>query len=386
MCMDYRILGKTGLNISVIGLGCEGFSGKSVQYVKEMIDTARSYGINIIDLFSPDPDVRAFVGSAVSKNRADFIIQGHLCTFFENGEYTKTRDVSRTIESFEDLLARLQTDYIDIGMVHYVDSMSEYEEVFSGEIGAYLCGLKECGKVHYVGMSSHNAAVSLRAVLEGKIDVLMFSINPAYDLEDAETDIYAQMDFADFARDGVSADSLRAELYATCEARGVGITVMKAFAGGRLLSADMSPFCCALTPVQCISYALDRPGVVSVLCGCGSLEEIREDVAYCCAEGAERDYSSVFAECKKLQPSGQCMYCGHCAPCTSHIDIAQVTKLLDLAFMHDELPESLKAHYDVLAYHAVDCLECGQCELRCPFGVRIMENMRRAQRMFGGFN
>ena len=380
--MEYRRAEKTGREVSVIGLGCEGFSGKSAEYVKEMIDFAAGLGVNIIDLFTPDPDVRSHVGDAISGKREDFVITGHLCTYFEDGQYTKTRDINRTKEAFADLLARLRSDYVDVGMIHYVDTMEEYEGVFGGEIYEYVNELKASGKILHVGMSSHNPAVALRAVEEGKIDLLMFSINPAYDLENPDTDIYAQMEFADFKAERVCADSLRGELYTACASMGVGITVMKAFAGGRLLSAEASPFEAAMTPLQCISYALGRPGVVSVMCGCTSVEELAGVLAFCDADEKARDYSGVFAGCSKIVKSGQCMYCGHCAPCTSHIDIAAVTKLLDLAFMYEEVPESVVEHYNGLEFHAVDCLECGKCELRCPFGVKIMENMRRAQRVF----
>ncbi|HJJ48475.1 MAG TPA: aldo/keto reductase [Methanocorpusculum sp.] len=381
--MNYRNCGRCGFSVSEIGLGCEGFSGKNQEYIKNLINIAGASGINFIDLFTPDPNVRSAVGRALEGKRADFIIQGHLCTFFENGEYTKTRSITHTKEAFEDLLSRLGTDYIDIGMIHYVDAADEYNEVFCGEIWDYVCELKDSGKIRHIGMSSHNAGVALRAVRENKIDVLMFSINPAYELENADTDIYAQIDFADFARDFVSPDSSRAELYAACEASGVAISVMKAFAGGRLLSAETSPFGSALTPVQCISYALSRPGVCSVICGCATPEELEEDCAYCTAAPKERDYSGIFADFSKLKANGVCMYCGHCAPCTSHIDIAAVSKLLDLAFMYDDIPASLENHYAGLKYHAVDCVECGQCEARCPFGVGIREMMKRAQRMFG---
>ena len=57
------------------------------------------------------------------------------------------------------------------------------------------------------------------------------------------------------------------ELYRRCETEGVGISVMKAFSGGQLLDAKTSPFGKALTEYQCIQYALDKPGVMTVLSG-----------------------------------------------------------------------------------------------------------------------
>lgn len=77
------------------------------------------------------------------------------------------------------------------------------------------------------------------------------------------------------------------------------------------------------------------------------------------------------------------MYCGHCAPCPKHIDIAMVTKLLNLAKAQKELPETVREHYAVLKHTAQDCIACGACEARCPFHVAIRENMKAAVQIFG---
>ena len=75
------------------------------------------------------------------------------------------------------------------------------------------------------------------------------------------------------------------------------------------------------------------------------------------------------------------MYCGHCAPCPKGIDVASVTKFLNLA--KDEIPETVREHYAALKAHGGDCVKCGACEKRCPFGVSIRENMQRAKDVFG---
>ena len=101
----------------------------------------------------------------------------------------------KTKRSFQDLLDRLQTDYIDVGMIHYVDSEEDFQKVFHGPVLQYAQELKEKGVIRHIGMSSHNPHVALKAVESGVVDVLMFSINPAYDMESADTDIYDLMEF-----------------------------------------------------------------------------------------------------------------------------------------------------------------------------------------------
>ena len=174
----------------------------------------------------------------------------------------------------------------------------------------------------------------------------------------------------------------RAELYRICEQNGVGITVMKGYAGGRLFDAAASPFGVALTPVQCLHYALTRPAVASVMVGFDSIAHVDAAVAYETATEDEKDYATVLANAPSHAYSGQCTYCGHCAPCPSGIDIAMVNKLYDLAAMQSEVPATLKAHYDSLSANGDDCIECGGCEKRCPFGVHVIEKMRKARKLF----
>lgn len=78
----------------------------------------------------------------------------------------------------------------------------------------------------------------------------------------------------------------------------------------------------------------------------------------------------------------QRMYCGHCAPCAVSIDIASVNKYLDLSAIQQEIPETLRDHYSLLSHHAGECIECGQCEENCPFGVDIIGKMKQAEELF----
>ena len=98
-------------------------------------------------------------------------------------------------------------------------------------------------------------------------------------------------------------------------------------------------------------------------------------VAYETASEEERDYASVLAAAPRHAYSGQCTYCGHCAPCPRGIDIAMVNKLYDLAVMQPQVPESIRAHYQALSARAEDCIACGNCEKRCPFGVPVIRRM-----------
>ena len=381
--MEYRELGNTGLGVSVIGLGCEGMLEENCGMAVKLFDEAEKLGINYFDLYAADPDLRAAVGKAIQGRREKFIIQAHICSVWKNGQYLRTRKLDEVKAGFEELLELLGVDYIDVGMIHYCDAMSDWEEIVNNGVLAYARELKTSGHIRHVGLSSHNPLVAERAVKEGGIEVLMFSVNPCYDLQPADEDV--ERLWAEDAYSGqlINMDPDRQRLYETCLSMGVGITVMKAFAGGDLLNAELSPAGVALTTDQCIAYALSRPAVSVVLAGAHSVEQLQKSAAYCTASEAERDYAAALASFPKIRWEGHCMYCSHCAPCPMEISVADVTKFLHLAEAQGKLPETVREHYAVLPHHAGECIQCGACEIRCPFGVEIRKNMARAKEIFG---
>ncbi len=392
--MEYRKLGNTGLDVSVIALGCEAFAEDTSNAAK-LLDMAEEAGVNYFDLFTPDPAVRSALGEALRGRREKFIIQSHISSVWKNGQYERSRKLEDVKAAFEDSLERLQTDYIDVGMIHYCDAESDWQTIKDNGIVEYAKELKAAGKIKHIGLSSHNPKVAMKAISEGDIEVLMFSVNYVYDMLPPTENVDDL--WADEVYEGgfKNMDPDRQRLYELCESMGVGITVMKAFAGGDILDEKMSPAGAALTVPQCISYALSRPAVATVCSGARNAEQFAESIAYCETPAEERDYAEAFAAFPKVSWSGHCMYCTHCHPCPAEIDIAFVTKLLNLAVAHNEsngikegsegfrVPDTEREHYRVLERHAGDCLQCGLCETRCPFDVDIRNNMKRAEAIFG---
>ena len=381
--MEYRELGRTGLKVSEIGMGCEGFVGKSQAQIREMVDLMEGAGVNCIDLYTPDPQVRTGLGRALEGRRDKFILQAHLCSVWKNGQYQRTRVLREVQEGFQEQLRLLNTGRAEIGMIHYVDSMADWEAVRTGGILDYARTLREQGIIRCIGLSSHNPEVALAAVNSGEIQVLMFSVNPCYDLQPADEDVEQLWNEKNYEKPLVNMDPQRQELYETCQRLGVGITVMKAFGGGDLLSETLSPAGKALTLYQCLHYALTRPGVASVMSGARNVEELKTSIAYEQATDEERDYAAAFAALPKISWVGHCMYCGHCAPCPVGIDVASVTKFLNLTKAQGMVPETVREHYAVLPHHAGECVACGACEKRCPFQVPVVENMRQTAQVFG---
>ena len=377
--MKYRQLGNTGLSVSVIGLGGEWLERHNAEEVKAVVDACRSYGVNIIDCFMSEPNVRSNLGDAILGEREKWIIEGHVGSAWKNGQYVRTRNVPEARIAFEDLLTRFHTDYIDLGMIHFVDRLDDWQDVLNGGLMDYMVELKNNGSVHHIGLSTHSPEIAWLAVEHGVVEVLLFSLNPGYDLLPSEENAGLPDENAPLLR---GMDQERAELYRLCQEKGVGINVMKCFGGGRLLDATRSPFGIALTPVQCIHYCLTRPAVGSVMLGFDNAEQVPASMAYLSATDDEKDYATVLSKSPRETYYCQCTYCGHCKPCPVNLDIAMVNKLYDLATAHEEIPSTVREHYNALEVKASACLHCGKCETRCPFHVRIVDRMKHIADLF----
>ena len=329
--MIYRELGGTGIAVSEVGFGGEHLEGKESAIVERTVHAALDAGINLFDVFMSEPNVRTNIGRGLAGRRDRAVVQGHFRAVWKDGQYGRTLDLAETKFFFQDLLDRLGTDYIDIGMIHMVDNKADFDAIFNGEIYRYVLEQKRKGVIRAIGLSSHISSIALEAVNRGLIDVLMFSLNPAYDLLHQE-------------------------------------------AIEELIQMPVP---------QCIHYALTRPAVSSIVVGVQTPEEVAAAVRYESLPERERDYSHIFAAEPRFNPKGHCMYCNHCLPCVAHIDIAQVNRYLDLAEAEGTVPPTVRAHYDSLAHKAAECVSCGACEKRCPFDVPVMARMKQAKAQFG---
>jgi predicted aldo/keto reductase-like oxidoreductase len=263
------------MSASVIGLGTEHLDNKPCETVEAVVNAALDRGINIFDLFMPGEPVRKNIGRALAGRRNKVIIQGHIGSTDINEQYDRSRDRATIEKYFENLYRCLETDYIDIGMLFFVDSEKDYNDIFDGASLPYALELKKQGRIRAIGASSHNPITARKVVESGYIDLLMFSINPAFDMASADTYVLDYLGDASMNYEK-NLDSDRAALYRLCEQKGVAITVMKTLGAGKLLSPKFTPFARPLTVTQCIHYALTRPAVVSALLGCSAPEQVAE--------------------------------------------------------------------------------------------------------------
>ena len=362
--MLYRVLPRGGEKISVIGLGASSLHEAGKAAVK-VVETALDAGVNFIDLAAAERVSIEAVAAALKGRRGDALLQMHFGALYDGPTYAWTRDLDAIRRTFAWETETLGLEYADFGFLHCVDEPEDAEAVVSDGLLDYLRSLKAEGRVRHIGLSTHDPAIARRLLACGEIDLLMFSINPAYDYQKGEY--------------GIGAVEKRASLYRDCQRHGVGISVMKPFAGGQLLDAGISPFGQALTPCQCLQYALDRPAVLTVLPGVRGLDDLEQALGVLDAPPEARDYA-IIGQFAPVSAQGRCVYCNHCMPCPTSLNIGLINKYYDLACAGDKLAEQ---HYARLNLHAGDCLHCGHCERRCPFHVKQMERMDEIAAHFG---
>lgn len=351
--VNYRKLGRTNIDVSEIGLGTEYLNGQPRDTVVSVVHEAIDNGVNYIDLLFAFPGYRDNFSAAIRGKRDKLVIAGHLGSVEENGQYKKSTNKKESKIYFEDLLNRLNIDYVDVLMIHNVNS-PRVKELEPGGLIDLALELQQQGKARYIGMSGHLVPSSLKAVTSGKIDVLMFPVNAEKDTADG-----------------------KAELFGQCVERNVGLVAMKPFAGGQLLETGLKTG--RATPVKCISYTLSQPGVSCLVAGVKDSEQLREALKYIDASAEERDFKSIIdSYAKSLK--GNCVYCNHCLPCPSKIDIGLMNRILDKARLQVD-PQLLDA-YNASDSKASDCIQCQACMKRCPYEVNVIDRMKQLSKVF----
>lgn len=356
---QYRKLPRGEENIYPLGIGLGCIQQTPPDEIERIIKKAVDNGINFFDLCGGGSSVYGPFGRAVQGKRDRIYVQMHFgAVYNETGDYGWSRELDEIKKTIDWELETMGFDYMDFGFLHCVDTEEDLKVLEENGILEHICQLKKQGVVRHIGCSSHTPFAANKLLDTGLMDMMLFSINAAYDFE--KGDEY-----------GVGSVSERFALFNRCQAEGVGISVMKPYFGGKLLSDKESPFGRALTQAQCLQYCLDRPGVLAVVPGITTMEELDDLLAVRNSTPDERDYSMI-GTCDIGSIAGTCVYCDHCQPCPVGIPVALVNKYYDLARVGDQIAAG---HYDKLSIKADACVECGHCDSRCPFGVKQSQRM-----------
>lgn len=363
--MKYRTLGRTGLQVSEIGLGTEYLLNQPAEVMRDVIATATAAGCTFMDILYVERAFWQDFGPALRPHRDKWRVQIHLGA--EGGD-GGAPDLARSMETLDWLLGELG-GYAEVVTL----MMMDWDRLWDGwaqEALALLQPYKASGRIGYIGIAGHHAAVVRRAIESGKVDVLMYPIN-----------------LASHAVEG------NAALYAACREHNVGLVAMKPYAGGMFFLAGQSVFLHwvqaggqalqvdkleQITPPRCLEYVLQQP-VSTIVPGVKSVAELQEALAYYDTPVAERDYAQIIQHIHHFT-MGQCVYCNHCLPCAVNINIGETLRLLDEA-INGVTPE-LQARYDALTVAASDCIACYECHERCPYEVDVVSKMKEAAALY----
>ena len=243
--MEYRKLGRTGLDVGVIGLGTEHIE-KTVETKREILSIAVDAGVNYIDLLYIEPDYWEEFGPILKPYRDKLVLAVH---WGGGPRY----DIEYCQSTFANILSHINDDYVEVAMMTMVDEKDRWEN-WVPESMEYLHRYQEQGNIGYIGGSAHDPSMALKAVNSGMFDVLMFPVNMIG-----------------------HRDEKSKVLYQACVQQNVGLVAMKPYHGGTLFSVNGKPS--GITPAQCLEYVFSLPVSTSVP-GPKNAEEFRATLHY----------------------------------------------------------------------------------------------------------
>ena len=334
--MEYRTLGKTGLNISRLGFGGIPIQRIDAEGTKALLHQAMEAGINYIDTARGYTVSEEYLGYALEGIRDKFILA--------------TKSMARTREAMaadiETSLKNLRTDYIDLYQIHN-PNMGQLDQVIAkdGALSALLQA-KAAGKIGHIGLTAHSKAVFERALEYDWVETIMFPYNIV--------------------------ESQGEALIHACTERNIGFICMKPLAGGAIEDATLA-----------LRYIASNPDVTVLIPGMATAEEFAQNLA------AVNDSTPLTsAEKEKIQVIRDslgtqfCRRCNYCAPCTVGIPIPQAF-ILNGYLSRYGLADWARERYEAMPIKASDCVECGLCETRCPYHLPIREMLKQVAGNFG---
>ena len=335
--MEKRRLGRTGFEVSVIGMGGIPIQRVTKDEAISIVEEAHKQGINFID-------------TAIGYNESETLLGEALKIVGREKFYLATKSMNRTKDIIDDLnksLKDLQTDYIDLYQFHNVSSEEEFETLM-GEDGAYnvVKKLQEEGIIKEIGVSSHSLDMLEKMVETDYFSTIQYPYNPA---------------------------ELQGEkVFARAKERDIGVIVMKPLAGGAIMKGEL-----------CLRFIMENENVTLAIPGMDNVEQVQENanvgVNYRPLTDSERE--ELENEIATLDHHF-CRRCGYCGPCTVGINIP-FQFILEGYYSRYDLKDWSKNRYEGLEVNASDCIKCGQCEPRCPYNLPIMEMLDKVENIFG---
>lgn len=341
----YNDLGKTGLKVPDVSCGTISFFEPNViRYAYELgvtyFDTAESY---------LRTKCESFIGQALKDVRDKVTITTK--HGYRQGMQIKKEDILKRVEAS---LKRLQSDYVDVAMIHGLSDLSFLE---NEELQAAYAQLKKDGKVRFTGFSTHNPQLTLKQALDNDFaQVILF--------------IYNHMEGEEIE-----------PLIEQARRKGIGMVAMKVFAGGMhgnlksLISQEVS------YPQAAIRWVMTNPNLDCCIPTMSSYSHVEEYVE-ASGKPLNRADLKMIAEYQRQTNNQYCrVSCSQClSSCPNNIAINDVLRY-GMYFEDYGMEKEAMRYYADLAGNKkpFNCAHCsGYCERACPYGLKVQDKLIHA--------
>ena len=328
--MDLVVLGKTGLTVNKNGFGALPVQRVSKKEAVYLLQKAFYNGINYFDTARVYSDSEEKLGAAFEYTRERIVISTK----------TAAQDAAGMRRDLEESLRRLKTDYIDIYQFHNPafcpkpgDGSGLYEEALKA---------KEEGKIRHIGITNHRLAVAKEAIDSGLYETLQFPFS--YLASDKDLEVVKQ-----------------------CGEAGMGFIAMKGLAGGLIHNSA-----CAYAYMAQPQFAHVAP-----IWGIQRESELDEFLSYqeCPPQPDDLMRAEIEKDREELS-GGFCRGCGYCMPCPVGIEINNCARM---SLMLRRAPKEgwLSPAWQEKMKRIEDCLHCGQCIKKCPYGLNTPQLLEK---------
>ena len=369
--MNYRIFGKTGKKVSVLGFGCmrlpvlDNDNGKvNIPEATRMLHYAIEHGVNYIDTAYTYHEGKG--EQAVAKALEGYRSKVYLATKLPVWNVEKHEDMERLLD---EQLQRLNTDVIDFYLVHSLNR-NYWKKLVDLDLFDFLHRVKEKGKVQHLGFSFHDDYDQFVTIVD------------SFPWE------FCQIQY-NYLDENFQAGT-KGLKYA--HRKGLGVAIMEPLRGGTLVKGlipeakELIESVPGLNPAElALKWVWSHPEVAVVLSGMSEMANVVDNVRY--SENSETELlpeeKEIIGQIQKLyrqRAKVNCTACKYCMPCPSGVDIPQCLEYYNQALMHDDVKRA-RFWYNRIG-KASNCIECGNCETGCPQNIKIIDTLKKVREMF----
>ena len=327
--MEYRALGRTGLQISPMGLGGIPVQRIDAEGTKQLLQKLVAAGVNYIDTARGYTVSEEYIGYGLEGIRDKFVLA--------------TKSMARTKEAMaadiDISLKNLRTDYIDLYQVHNPGPKDLETVIAPGGALEALLEARQAGKIGHIGITLHSADMFQKALELSWVETIMFP----YNLVETQGE----------------------DLIRICGQKGIGFIAMKPLAGGAIEDATLA-----------LRFIGQNSNVSVVIPGMAEEKELQQNLAAVAdTTPLSLEEKQKINQIRSTLGTQFCRRCNYCAPCPMGIGIPGIF-VLEGYFSRYNLQDWAMTRYNGTPVKASACIGCGACEARCPYQLPIRKMLK----------